>query len=107
MRCNTLANILAACVNTPGTTSACSTLFTNALPGGTTGTQPTDTATAAIDIAHNPAANITALYGLATANPPFSPALSAQPNAASGRGLPLTLRTGTNRHLPSIAIYFF
>jgi sugar lactone lactonase YvrE len=83
---DTLANILAACVNTNGVVSgptnptACYTLFTNTLSGGTTGTQPTDTATAAINMAHNPGANITALYALSTATPPFSPALTAQPN---------------------------
>jgi len=81
---NTLADILAACINTTGdvtggmTPTPCYTLFTNALAGGTTGAQPADTATAAINIAHNPGANITALYGLATASPPF-PGLSGQP----------------------------
>ena len=74
---NTLGNILAACVNSTGPGSAsCSTLLANA--GGTT--TPTDTATAAINIAHNPAANVTALYGLSTGNPPFGSALTAQPN---------------------------
>lgn len=82
---NSLADTLAACVNTTGTVSGptnptpCYTLFTNALSGGTTGAQPTDTATAAINIAHNPSANITQLYALATASPPFT-GLSAQPN---------------------------
>src|ERR1039458_7512 len=80
-----IADILASCVNTNGTVSgptnptACYTLLTNALSGGTTGTQPTDTATAAINIAHNPGANIAALYALSTATPPFAPALAAQP----------------------------
>jgi hypothetical protein len=83
---DTLANILAACVNSSGTVTgptnptACYTLFTNALSGGTTGAQPTDTATAAINLAHNPAANVAALYALSTATPPFAPALTAQPN---------------------------
>ena len=83
---NTLANVLAACVNSNGTVTgpttptACYTLFTNALSGGTTGMQPTDTATAAINIAHNPGANVGALYGLATANPPFAGGLTSQPN---------------------------
>jgi hypothetical protein len=58
---NTLANILASCVNSNGTGSACSTLFANAMSGGTTGTMAADTATAAINIAHNPGAGITAL----------------------------------------------
>ena len=41
---------------------------------------PTDTATAAINIAHNPTANIAALYALSTASPPFAPALTGAPN---------------------------
>jgi streptogramin lyase len=77
---NTLGNILAACVNSSGTVSACTTLFANAMSGGTTGTQPTDTATAAINIAHNPAGAVGTLYGLSMADAPFIPALSAQPN---------------------------
>ena len=76
---NTLADILAGCVNSAGPgSSACSTLLTSATYGG--GTQPTDTASAAINIAHNPGANIATLYGLATASVPFQPSLSVQPN---------------------------
>jgi hypothetical protein len=75
---NTLANILAACVNSSGpTSSACTTLLTNAKNGNTA---PTDTATAAINIAHNPGSNLDALYGLATPSAPFQPALTAEPN---------------------------
>jgi hypothetical protein len=78
---NTLANILAACVNTNAPSSTgCSTLFNNAMSGGSTGTIATDTATAAINIAHNPGANIAALYGNANATPPFGNALTLQPN---------------------------
>ena len=77
---NTLGNILAACVNSNGTGSACTTLFANAESGGTTGNLPADTATAAINIAHNPVAAVTALYGLPSATAPFGPALTAQPN---------------------------
>jgi len=84
---NTLGNILAACVNSNGAVTGgtsptnCYTLFTSAESGGTTGTQPTDTATAAIYIAHNPVAAVQALYGLAGAGgAPFAPALTAQPN---------------------------
>lgn len=81
---DTLANILSACINTNGSLAPgapCSTLLTSALPGGTSGTQPTDTATAAINIAHNPWANIAALYGLQPgAGAPFQPMLSAAPN---------------------------
>jgi streptogramin lyase len=77
---NALADILATCVNTDGTVSnvgnnptACYTLLTNALSGGTTGAQPTEVATAAINIAHNPAANVPALFGLLPSQPPFVP----------------------------------
>jgi len=84
---NTLANILAACVNTSGPgSSGCNTLLTNAtsngVPVGTSGTgiEATDTATAALYIAQNPGANVTALYGLSTPSPPFGTALTAQPN---------------------------
>jgi len=76
---NTLANILAACVDSTGPSSAqCTTLFGNAMNGSTT---PTDVATAAINIAHNPGVNITSLFALQTgAGTPFQPALSAAPN---------------------------
>jgi len=83
---NTLANILAACVNSNGASSgptsptACYTLFHDAQSGGSSGTLPGDTATAAINMAHNPGTNIMALYALSTASPPFAPALSAKPN---------------------------
>jgi streptogramin lyase len=74
---NTLANILAACVNSAGpTSSACSTLFSNAESGTT---KPTDTATAALYIAQNPSANIANLFALPTAGAPFAPALPATP----------------------------
>lgn len=75
---NTLANIIASCVNTAGAcSSACTTLFADATNGGT---QPTDTVTAALNIAHNPGTNIAALFGLQASSAPFAPALSAVPN---------------------------
>jgi hypothetical protein len=83
---NTLANILAACVNSTGAVTgptnptACYTLFNDAESGGSSGAVPTDTATAAINLAHNPGSNVAGLYGLGSATPPFAPALSAQPN---------------------------
>jgi hypothetical protein len=81
-----LANMLATCVNTDGTTTggssptACYTLLTNALSGGTTGAQPADTATAAINIAHNPGANVDALWNLIPGTPAFGGGLTAEPN---------------------------
>ncbi|HVN92090.1 MAG TPA: NHL repeat-containing protein [Terracidiphilus sp.] len=68
---NVMADILAACVNSTGPTSTqCSTLFTNTMNGSTA---PTDTAMAAINIAHNPSANVSTLFTLKTANSPFQP----------------------------------
>ncbi len=76
---DTLANILASCINSPAPSSTgCATLLSNAT--NAIGTEPTDTATAAINIAHNPGANLATLYGLATASAPFQPALTSQPN---------------------------
>jgi len=74
---NTLANILAACINSSGAGSApCTTLLGTALANGTSGMAPTDTANAAINIAHNPWANVGTLFGLQTGSPPFQPMLS-------------------------------
>jgi streptogramin lyase len=91
---NTLADILAACVNTSGPTSSpCTTLLTNAKNGNTA---PTDTATAAINIAHNPVSNLDALYGLWAASGPFQPSLPGEPTdftvaiTYSGSGLDST-----------------
>ena len=78
---NTLANILASCINSSSPSyTACTTLFSNAMSAGSSGSTATDTATAAIYMAHNPGANIAALYPLATPTPPFAPALGSAPN---------------------------
>ena len=79
---NTLANILATCINTSGPSAGgCPTLFANATADGTsTGTQPTETATAAINIANHPAQAPTALYNLQVPASPFAPSLAAAPN---------------------------
>jgi streptogramin lyase len=78
---NTLANILAACVNSTGPASTqCSTLFSNATNNGV---DAPDTATAAVNIAHNPGPSSTIvgnLFGLQTATSPFQPMLSTAPN---------------------------
>jgi streptogramin lyase len=77
---NTLANILAACINSAGSGStACTALFANAMSAGSSGTAPTDTATAAINIAHNPATNVAALFSIPTPAAPFAPSLATQP----------------------------
>ena len=87
-RINTLANSVAACVNTTGAASAqCGELFQCALPSasfdsgssscsGGTGTVPGDTLSAALSVAHNAGiVSITGVYDAATKNVVFSPAL--------------------------------
>jgi DNA-binding beta-propeller fold protein YncE len=81
---NTLANILAACINTNGAVTGptnptpCYTLFSNAMNGAS---MPIDTANAAINIAHNPGANVAGLCSLQTPSSPFQPSLPcASPN---------------------------
>jgi len=78
---NTLANILAACVNSTGPASTqCTTLFSNA---ASSAFAATDTATAALNIAHNPGPSSTVvgnLFGLQTPSSPFQPMLPAAPN---------------------------
>ena len=94
---NGIADILAACINAPATgSSACSTLLSTATSDGTgSGTQPTDTAGAAINMAHHPAANVAALYAIAGNGQTFSPGLVAAPSdftlaiAFTGGGLTL------------------
>lgn len=77
---NTLANILAACLNSNSfQSSSCSLLFDNAQSAGSSGIYPTNTAMAAINIAHNPTANTAALFTAASSSPPFEPALTSQP----------------------------
>jgi len=79
---NSLADSLSSCVNTSGPgSSPCTTLFSDAESNGSTGTIPTDTATAAINIAHNPGNDVTAIFTLAPAiAAPFGPFLSTTPN---------------------------
>jgi len=76
---DTLADILVPCVNTSGPSStSCQSLFAAATPVG--GSAPTTVLGAALDIAQNPGNNVATLYGLASANAAFQPALTAAPN---------------------------
>jgi hypothetical protein len=99
---NTLANILASCVNTANVTapgvsgsphplaarphippfSAPCVSLADAVAGSIGGFSGYlyDTATAAIFIAHSPGAHTSALYTLPTPQAPFSPILTTQPN---------------------------
>jgi hypothetical protein len=79
----TIANMLAACINGASGNSSCTKLFFYTRTGGASGTAPTDTASAAINLAHNPyptATGVTTLYGLTSATPAFAGGLSTQPN---------------------------
>jgi hypothetical protein len=70
---NSVANTLAACVNSYGgstNNSPCATLFADTTPPGST-TAPTDTLQAAVQMALYPNQNVAALYKLASATPPF------------------------------------
>jgi len=68
-----LADALSTCATTP-----CSTLFTAATPPS--GTVPTDTFTAALNIAHNPGQNVAAIFATIPTTPPFATTLTASPN---------------------------
>jgi len=80
---NTLANIVATCVNSVGGVSGdgspCGYLFKYATPSG--GIAPTDIATALADILNNPTANVSSLYNLPTPSAPFQPALASVPTS--------------------------
>jgi uncharacterized protein YjiK len=83
---NTLADVLAACINStggsaPGGTSdgtTCGNLFAAAKPP--TGTAPTDTIGAIIDIVTNPTNNVSSIFNQQTATPPFLPTLTSAPS---------------------------
>jgi len=75
---NSLADIMAACVNTTGSAGACPALFAAATPLG--GTTPTDTLSAMLNIALNPGLNVATLYHLQPATATFQPSLTAVPN---------------------------
>lgn len=78
---NTLADVLAACVNSPGGTagdgSSCGGLLQAATPPA--GTAPLNTIGAALNIARDPTRNVGSLFNLSTAFAPFQPQLGAAP----------------------------
>jgi hypothetical protein len=80
---NSLANILATCVNTQPNASTgqpstlCSSLFSAATTS--TGTAATDEASAIFNIAHNQAQNVATIFNLGGSTGPFSPTLNAPP----------------------------
>jgi hypothetical protein len=76
---NTLADIVASCVNSTGGSAngtvsdgtACGNLF--ALTNNSSGTAPTDTIMALLNIARNPSQNVVALNALVAPTSPFQP----------------------------------
>jgi hypothetical protein len=75
---NTLADILAVCINSVNSGSTQSTQCTNVFAPIYSGL--TDTVSAAIYLAHSPATGLS-LYSMANAAAPFQPTLSAAPTA--------------------------
>ena len=81
---NTIADILEACINSKGGSegdgTACGALFADA-PSASGSVYPTDVITAAMNIAQNPARNVSELLTIASATPAFEPEVSAAPSA--------------------------
>jgi hypothetical protein len=79
---NTLADIVAACVNTTGGTAgdgtACGNLFSLTTPSSNPA-PPTNTLIALKNLASNPTLNTTVLFALTPTNGPFQPILTAAP----------------------------
>jgi hypothetical protein len=100
LQIDTLADILASCVNSSGGVagdgSLCGNLFTLAAPLG--GTAPVDIFGATVDILNNPLQSAAALFDLIGPNAPFQPILSAAPTSWA---LPIVAATGT----PDIASF--
>lgn len=74
---NTLANVMAACINSNGV-GACTMLFTATTPAG--GSAPTETIGAMLQIAGSPFRNVSSIYNIPSTTVPFQPSLSAAPN---------------------------
>jgi sugar lactone lactonase YvrE len=74
---NSLANLIAGCVNSNGT-GACTALFAATTPQA--GATPTDTIAASLQIVRAPAHNASTLYSLILPTAPFQPSLSSAPS---------------------------
>lgn len=73
-----LANAIASCVNSDGTTG-CTPLFTAATPTGSL-TAPRDTLSAALNIVKDPGENVQAVYDAVGSKPPFGGGLTQAPH---------------------------
>ena len=88
---NTVADIIAACVNSAGGSSSCNTLYSNT--GGAT-----DTIGAAIAIVTAPGQNASQLYSLISSNAPYQPSFTSAPSdltATVGYTLPQFVQAAT------------
>jgi streptogramin lyase len=90
---NLIADILANCVNSPGgvstdTSTPCGALFSAATVNGVA---PTDTITAALNLAQNPDTPIATVSGMVPPSAPFQPVLNPAP---SDLGLIITYAGG-------------
>jgi sugar lactone lactonase YvrE len=107
-----LANVLAACINSPGgangTGSDCGQLLSLATPLGSNAAQ--DTVTAAAYILKNPSLNTARIFQLVSGNPPFQPSLQNAPASFALPILPmaatpaLSLASGTYTGAQSLTI---
>jgi len=91
---NSLADVLASCVNSTTNTS-CSTLLADELSSGSTGSAPGDTATAAIYMAKNPANAQTAVFDLATSQSPYQSIDASDADFAIGITYPFSTATAS------------
>jgi len=94
-RINSLANIIANCVNSTGgaagDATTCGTFFTAATPATTA---PTNTLQAILNVAQNPGKNVSALYALDSPSLPFQPSLSNPISAPTDWTLALSFSSG-------------
>jgi sugar lactone lactonase YvrE len=74
---NSLANLLNTCTAATSSTG-CTPLFTATTPG--TGSAPSNTLDAALNLVLNPGSNVAALYTQSTASTAFTPALTKAPS---------------------------
>jgi Chitobiase/beta-hexosaminidase C-terminal domain/Pectate lyase superfamily protein len=99
-----LADVLAACVSSSGGKagdgSPCGDLFSMASSSG--GSAPTDTMTAAIQIAQNPDNNVAGIYDLVKGSAAFEPTVTAAP---SDWTLPLSYAVATPSISPVTGTY--
>jgi hypothetical protein len=96
---DTLANILASCVNSTGNTGS----TTNCGKLSTATASAPDTDGSILYIAQHPATSVATLYALAAASAPFQPTLAAQPTdftTSTASGPIVSIYSGTN-YLPN------